>query len=250
MSYSPLSRIFLGPCYEQPRTGFEDVAVATISKKRPFVAATKSWAGVAKGRSSTSNTIDGKDGHIISTEGISTSGVDGYTSTAGGDGGESPLSDPVGGGGNEHKAQPGVLTGSSVNRSIKGVGNGVMGEKEVDNSTERGTLGGDDPEFGRGEEDCPIPEVALPRALWHGHTGAVARIGSCSQPPCFFSLGEVSTYIYMYIFKCIFLNMATTLLMSGEVLMLVKAMDGCIEVVAISSSWKKSKCVMVLARIP
>lgn len=47
--------------------------------------------------------------------------------------------------------------------------------------------------FAEEEEDSTwcIPEVAAPKAVWEGHIGPVARIGSCSQPPCFFSLGEV-----------------------------------------------------------
>lgn len=45
------------------------------------------------------------------------------------------------------------------------------------------------------EEDCSwrVPDAAEPKAVWQGHAGSVSRIGSCSQPPCFFTLGEVRT---------------------------------------------------------
>ncbi|CAM9618439.1 unnamed protein product [Ectocarpus sp. 12 AP-2014] len=46
--------------------------------------------------------------------------------------------------------------------------------------------------FGDDDEDCSwrVPEASAPKAVWQGHSGAVSRIGSCSQPPCFFTLGE------------------------------------------------------------
>eukprot|EP00752_Nemacystus_decipiens_P017245 g15449.t1 len=53
---------------------------------------------------------------------------------------------------------------------------------------------GGDISFDQEEEDCTgcIPEAVAPKAVWQGHTGPVARIGSCGQPPCFFSLGEMT----------------------------------------------------------
>ena len=50
--------------------------------------------------------------------------------------------------------------------------------------------------FEEEEEDNSrlFPDAGEPSALWRGHTGPVARIGSCSQPPCFFSLGEVRAW--------------------------------------------------------
>ena len=59
---------------------------------------------------------------------------------------------------------------------------------------EPGVTGGDIGfEAEEDDEDCSwfIPEAAAPKAVWQGHIGPVTRIGSCGQPPCFFSLGEV-----------------------------------------------------------
>lgn len=58
------------------------------------------------------------------------------------------------------------------------------------------SLGGDTCSFESEEDDglCMVPQAASPRALWQGHVGPVARICSCSQPPCFFSLGEVRCF--------------------------------------------------------
>ena len=64
-----------------------------------------------------------------------------------------------------------------------GVGGGVGGDISFDDGDE--------------EEDWSwlVPEAGPPRAVWQGHRGPVAKIGSCSQPPCFFTLGEVRVAI-------------------------------------------------------
>lgn len=64
-----------------------------------------------------------------------------------------------------------------------------FGRKIINSGPGCGDIGFEDEE----DEDCSwrIPEAAAPKAVWQGHVGPVTRIGSCGQPPCFFSLGEV-----------------------------------------------------------
>lgn len=65
-----------------------------------------------------------------------------------------------------------------------------VGEKAMEPASTSGDIGFEDE-----DEDCSwcIPEAAAPKAVWQGHIGPVTRIGSCGQPPAFFSLGEVCT---------------------------------------------------------
>lgn len=93
--------------------------------------------------------------------------------------------------------QPGE--GNFADRSAGGVSAGGVSATAAETAAE---VGGKTVEeaptsgdicFEDDDEDCTwcIPEVAAPKAVWQGHIGPVARIGSCGQPPCFFSLGEV-----------------------------------------------------------
>ncbi|CAM9548853.1 unnamed protein product, partial [Scytosiphon promiscuus] len=77
-----------------------------------------------------------------------------------------------------------------------GVGGGRAGGSEPptrDGVTLSGQgSGSGDISFEVEEDDCSwrVPDAAEPKAVWQGHAGSVSRIGSCSQPPCFFTLGE------------------------------------------------------------
>ncbi|CAM9670037.1 unnamed protein product [Ectocarpus fasciculatus] len=83
---------------------------------------------------------------------------------------------------------------SSVDASGSGVAEsdrGGDGNVAASGATGTSRLIGDT-SFGDDDEDCSwrVPEASAPKAVWQGHSGAVSRIGSCSQPPCFFTLGE------------------------------------------------------------
>ncbi|CAB1099994.1 unnamed protein product [Ectocarpus sp. CCAP 1310/34] len=86
----------------------------------------------------------------------------------------------------------------SVSASVNASGSGVAesdrgGNGSVAASGATGTSGLiGDACFGDDDEDCSsrVPEASARKAVWQGHSGAVSRIGSCSKPPCFFTLGE------------------------------------------------------------
>ncbi|CBJ25790.1 conserved unknown protein [Ectocarpus siliculosus] len=98
-------------------------------------------------------------------------------------------------------AATGVNVGHSIgsaSASVDASGSGVAesyrrGDGSVAESGATGTSGLiGEACFGDDDEDCSwrVPEASAPKAVWQGHSGAVSRIGSCSQPPCFFTLGE------------------------------------------------------------
>lgn len=120
--------------------------------------------------------------------GGSSSGTHGNSLSVAG-GGAGGASRGIGGG-------SGTSTGGGVG-SVASGGNG--GEKAARGSASGcgggdiggDTIGGDTCSFEEDDFPCLVPEAAPPRAVWRGHRGSVARISSCSQPPCFFTLGEV-----------------------------------------------------------
>lgn len=98
------------------------------------------------------------------------------------------------------ESRGGVASIKSYGQSLPDVGDvGGRGGGFFDSLTggEKPVSGRDprsgDIRFDEEEEDCSwrVPDAAEPRAVWQGHAGAVSMIGSCSQPPCFFTLGEV-----------------------------------------------------------
>lgn len=132
--------------------------------------------------------IGSRTGRSDGNGAVSSSGATGNSPSIAGSGAGS-ASGGIGGSGSRTGGGIGSVA-SGENDGKSAAGGSISGCGGDDGGVD--TVGGNTCSFE--EEDgvpCLIPETAPPRAVWKGHSGPVARIGSCSQPPCFFTLGEV-----------------------------------------------------------